>query len=176
MFGKVKENLETNKLISKYNIHRYTFGMFLEKKGIPKTQGTPELVEEFMNDNTWIEQVDITCIVELNETYLDVNNAAGTVFGGGYKNYTMTSRKKVSVKTNAYIAQKGIIFKKAINKAEDLRLPWEEITDCIVDGKTVDVVCDNVSFTAHFTNKTISEIFASYINEHKKGQVDDGWA
>ena len=82
----------------------------------------------------------------------------------------------LKVKTNAYIADKGIVFKKAINKAEDLRLPWETITDVTIDGKTLEIICDNVTYVVWFVDKNISEVFYDYVKSHMKGIVDDGWS
>ena len=155
-------------------IDKKKYNSFLKVKGIGRLNNTPELVDEFLYPG-WIEKTDLECLLELNETYLDTNNYAGAALGGGNKNFTTTNRKKLKVKTIAYIADKGIVFKKAINKAEDLRLPWETITNVTIDGKTLEIICDNVTYVVWFVDKNISEFFYYYVNDRKTGVVDDGW-
>ena len=155
-------------------IDKKMYDSYLKFKGIGRLNNTPELVDEYLTDD-WIKGTDIICWVELNESYLDVNNAAGTVLSGGRSNFTTTSRKKLKVKTLAYIADKGLVFKKAINKAEDLRLPWDIITDVKVDGKEGEIICDNVTYVVKFLDKNIMNVFISYVDSHKKGIADDGW-
>ncbi len=156
-------------------IDKKMYSSFLKAKGIGRLNNTPELVDEFLS-NDWIAKTDLECQLELNESYSDVNNYAGAALGGGRSNFTMTNRKKLKVKTIAYIADKGIVFKKAINKAEDLRLPWDTITDINEDGKTLEIICDNITYVVWFADKNIAQVFYGYVKDHMSGVVDDGWS
>ena len=156
-------------------IDKKMYSSYLKVKHIGRLNNTPELVDAFLNTD-WIAKTDLECQLELNETYLDTNNYAGAALGGGNKNFTTTNRKKLKVKTNAYIADKGIVFKKAINKAEDLRLPWETITDVTIDGKTLEIICDNIAYVVWFADKNIAQVFSAYVSSHMSGVVDDGWS
>ena len=191
MFGKMKKKLKENaltadelrsnneatKLMRENNVDKMVYNqIFLKKKGIEINRNTPELVNEYLTDNSWIKQYDIDCWVELNETYLDTNNYAGAALSGGRSNFTMTNRKKREVKTIAYVADKGIVFKKAINKAEDLRLPWDTITDVSVAGKKCEIICDNVTYVVKFLYKQLASIFGEYVRSHMSGVADDGWS
>lgn len=190
MFGKMKKKLKEDgkkgaerthafnaaeEKMRELGIDKKKYNSFLKAKGIGRLNNTPELVDEFLVPD-WITKTDLECQLELNESYLDVNNYAGAALGGGRSNFTMTNRKKLKVKTIAYIADKGIVFKKAINKAEDLRLPWETITDISINGKTLEIICDNVTYVVWFVDKNISEAFFDYVNDRKTGIVDDGWS
>lgn len=157
------------------DIDKKMYSSFLKAKGIGRLNNTPELVDEFLS-NEWIIKTDLECLLTLDETYLDVNNYAGAALSGGRSNFTTTNRKQLKVKTLAYIADKGVVFKKAINKAEDLRLPWDTITDVKIDGKTLEIICDNVTYVVWFADKNISEAFFDYVNDRKTGIVDDGWS
>ena len=156
------------------DIDKKMYSSFLKAKGIGRLNNTPELVDEFLS-NEWIIKTDLECLLTLDETYLDVNNYAGAALSGGRSNFTMSNRKKLEVKTVAYIADKGVVFKKAINKAEDLRLPWETITSVSVDGKKGEIVCDNVTYVVQFLHKQLCSIFFEYVEGHMSGVADDGW-
>ena len=155
-------------------IDKKMYSSFLKAKGIGRLNNTPELVDEFLS-NDWIAKTDLECQLELNESYLDVNNYAGAALGGGKTNFTTTNRKKLKVKTNAYIADRGIVFKKAINKAEDLRLSWDTITDVKIDGKTLEIICDNIAYVVWFADKNIAQVFYDYVNSHMSGVKEEGW-
>ena len=156
------------------DIDKKMYSSFLKAKGFGRFNNTPELVDEFLS-NDWIAKTDLECQLELNESYLDVNNYAGAALGGGKTNFTTTNRKKLKVKTNAYIADKGIVFKKAINKAEDLRLSWDTITDVKMDGKTLEIICDNITYAVWFVDKNIAQVFSAYVNSHMSGVKEEGW-
>ena len=170
-----KLNLEAKKLMRQHDIEGMTYREFLKSKGVDLNKNTPELVNEYLTDCSWVKQYDIDCWVQLNESYMDVNNYAGAALSGGRSNFTMSNRKKLEVKTVAYIADKGVVFKKAINKAEDLRLPWETITSVSVDGKKGEIVCDNVTYVVQFLHKQLCSIFFKYVEGHMSGVADDGW-
>ena len=190
MFGKIKKKLKEDgkkgadntrnfnaaeEKMRALGIDKKRYNSFLKVKGIGRLENTPELVDEFLS-NEWIIKTDLECLLTLDETYLDVNNYAGAALSGGRSNFTTTNRKQLKVKTHVYIADKGVVFKKAINKAEDLRLPWETITGASLDGKDVEIVCDNVTYVVWFVDKNISEAFFDYVNDRKTGIVDDGWS
>ena len=156
-------------------IDKKMYSSFLKAKGIGRLNNTPELVDEFLS-NEWIIKTDLECLLTLDETYLDVNNYAGAALSGGRSNFTTTNRKQLKVKTHAYIADKGVVFKKAINKAEDLRLPWDTITDINEDGKTLEIICDNITYVVWFADKNIAQVFYGYVKDHMSGVVDDGWS
>ena len=123
--------------IKENNINRSLFSMFLLRKEVEWSDVTLELVEEFQNlDGNILDYISIPCYLSLNETYLDVNNNLGAVLSlgdGENHNFTQTSRKQVTVYTDVYVAEKGIVFRKAINESQDLRIPWEKISDCRID-------------------------------------------
>ena len=173
----LRSNSEASKLMRENNIEKIVYNqIFLKKKGIAINKNTPELVNEYLTDNSWIKQYDIDCWVQLNETYLDTNNYAGAALSGGRSNFTTTNRKQLKVKTHVYIADKGVVFKKAINKAEDLRLPWDTITDINEDGKTLEIICDAVTYVVWFVDKNIAQVFYAYVSSHMSGVADDGWS
>ena len=130
-------------------IDKKMYSSFLKAKGIGRLNNTPELVDEFLS-NEWIIKTDLECLLTLDETY--------------------------KVKTHAYIADKGVVFKKAINKAEDLRLPWDTITDINEDGKTLEIICDAVTYVVWFVDKNIAQVFYAYVSSHMSGVADDGWS
>ena len=79
------------------------------------------------------------------------------------------------MKCDLYIPDKGLVFKKALNKSEDMRLPWDTITNVEVDKKTVLVTCDAVSYKVSFDKKEVASLFFNIVNENKCGKIDDGW-
>ncbi|MBO7733446.1 MAG: hypothetical protein J6S67_12855, partial [Methanobrevibacter sp.] len=64
------------------------------------------------------------------------------------------------IRTNAYLNKKEIIFK----EKADIIISFDNITDCKIDGKKVDIICDDVSYKVMFTNKNLAELFFDYIS------------
>lgn len=94
-----------------------------------------------------------------------------------------TSRVRDGGAYNLYIADKGVVFKEAHNRTHDLRIPWEEITECYIEKKGfnymyVQIICDDSFYklTLYNDNAYLGEKAVKYINEHKKGKIDDGWS
>ncbi|MBO7517592.1 MAG: hypothetical protein J6T31_00610, partial [Methanobrevibacter sp.] len=62
--------------------------------------------------------------------------------------------------TNAYLTKNKIIFK----EKADISISFDSILDCKIDGKKVDIICDDVSYKVMFTNKNLAELFFDYIS------------
>ena len=53
----------------------------------------------------------------------------------------------------------------AINKTDDVIISLDNIIDCRIDGKKVDIICDEVNYKVMFTNKNLAELFFNYIKK-----------
>ena len=97
----------------------------------------------------------------------------------GYNLYgsgnTKTSKKQLKVKCDLYIPDNGLVFKKALNNSEDLRLAWDTITGVELNQKKVLVTCDTVNYNVSFDKKELANLFFNIVNENKTGKIDDGW-
>lgn len=174
------------KILKEKDIDEKLFRMFLDNKDISMYDATPELMEEYLNRDNIVEKLAIPCNLKLNEMYDDVNNRAGAglqfVTGAKY-NLTNTQRKQVIVSTKAVIVKNGIVFKRAINNSEDIRIPWEDITKCKIItenrlGVMGTITVDNVVYNIQHMNnsKNIGFLFFDYVETHKKGEIDEGWS
>jgi hypothetical protein len=113
--------------------------MFLDKKGINHYHTNPELVNEFLSSD-WILGMDLKCLLQINN-------------------------ESKRLRTNAYLTKKELIFKEAINKTDDVIINLDNIIDCGIDGKKVDVICDDVKYKVMFINKNLAKLFFDYINK-----------
>lgn len=187
-----KDTVETeNKwrlYLKENNIDEESFQMFLNRKDVKFADITMDLIEEYQNLDNLIENISIPCNVSLNESFSNVQNdgALLSAMTGEEYNFTNTTRSQVDVTTQVFIAKKGIVFKQAINEAQDLRIAWEDITDCKMEEAMrnwvlyVKIFVNDIVYDVMFGNGAIDTIdvgkqFAQYVQEHRLGVKDDGW-
>ena len=130
----LKAHNDAEIIIKENNIDRFLLNMFMDKKVINKFHTTPELVNEFLNSD-WFLNLDLKCLLQINE-------------------------ESKRIRTNAYLTKKEIFFK----GKENIKINLDDIIDCRIDGKKVDIICDDVSYKVMFTNKNLAELFFDYIS------------
>ena len=130
----LKAHNDAEIIIKENNIDRFLLNMFMDKKGINKFHTTPELVNEFLNSD-WFLNLDLKCLLQIND-------------------------ESKRIRTNAYLTKKEIFFK----GKENIKINLDDIIDCRIDGKKVDIICDDVSYKVMFTNKNLAELFLVYIS------------
>ena len=135
----IKAHDDAEKIIKENNVDRFLLNMFLDKKGINHYHTSPELVNEFLSSD-WILGIDLKCLLQINN-------------------------ESKRLRTNAYLTKKELIFKEAINKTDDVIISLDNIIDCRIDGKKVDIICDEVNYKVMFTNKNLAELFFNYIKK-----------
>lgn len=135
----IKAHDDAEIIIKENNVDRFLLNMFLDKKGINHYHTSPELVNEFLSSD-WILGMDLKCLLQINN-------------------------ESKRLRTNAYLTKKELIFKEAINKTDDVIIGLDNITDCGIDGKKVDVICDEVNYKVMFINKNLAKLFSDYINK-----------
>ena len=135
----IKAHDDAEKIIKENNVDRFLLNMFLDKKGINHYHTSPELVNEFLSSD-WILGIDLKCLLQINN-------------------------ESKRLRTNAYLTKKELIFKEAINKTDDVIISLDNIIDCRIDGKKVDIICDEVNYKVMFTNKNLAELFFDYIKK-----------
>ena len=132
---------------------------------------TFDLLTEFKNRPHLLYKTDVKVTLSLPE--FDTVVRGGALGGDGF---VSSSKEQVKVKCKVYFAEKGIVFKEAIDKTKDLRLAWEDITTCNQLKKDVDLVCSDVKYSLKFESVDTAELFTGYIVEHMAGEVDNGWS
>lgn len=130
----LKAHNDAEVIIKENNIDRFLLNMFMDKKGINKFYTTPELVNEFLNSD-WFLNLELKCLLQIND-------------------------ESKRVRTNACLTKKEIIFK----EKADIVIHFNNILDSKIDGKKVDVICDDVSYKAMFSNKNLAKLFFDYIS------------
>ena len=130
----LKAHNDAEIIIKENNVDRFLLNMFMDKKGINKFHTTPELVNEFLNSD-WFLNLDLKCLLQLND-------------------------ESKRIRANAFLTKKEIFFK----GKENIKINLEDIIDCKIDGKKVDMICDDVSYKVMFTNKNLAELFFDYIS------------
>ena len=130
----LKAHNDAEIIIKENNIDRFLLYMFMEKKGINKFHTTPELVNEFLNSD-WFLNLDLKCLLQIND-------------------------ESKRIRTNAFLTKKEIFFKEKGN----VKIDVDDIMDCRIDGKKVDIICDSVSYKVMFTNKNLAKLFFDYIS------------
>ena len=125
----LKAHNDAEIIIKENNVDRFLLNMFMDKKGINKFHTTPELVNEFLNSD-WILNLDLKCLLQIND-------------------------ESKRIRTNAFLTKKEIFFK----GKENIKINLEDIIDCKIDGKKVDMICDDVSYKVMFTNKNLAKLF-----------------
>ena len=121
-------------IIKEKDIDRFLLNMFMDKKGIDRFHTTPELVNEFLSSD-WFLGIDLNCLLQINN-------------------------ESKRLRTDAYLTKKELIFKEKAN----MTIALDNIRDCKIDGKKVDIVCDDVNYKVMFTNKNLAKLFFDYIN------------
>ena len=132
----IKAHNEAEIIIKENNIDRFLLNMFMEKKGIDKFHTSPELVNEFLS-SVWFLNLDLKCLLQINN-------------------------ESTRIRTNAYLTKKELIFKEKANMAIDL----DSIMDCKIDGKKVDIICDDVNYRLMFSNKNLAQLVFDYLSSH----------
>ena len=85
----------------------------------------------------WFLNLDLKCLLQVND-------------------------ESKRIRTNAFLTKKEIFFK----GKENIKINLEDIIDCKIDGKKVDMICDGVSYKVMFTNKNLAKLFFDYILSH----------
>ena len=132
----LKAHNDAEIIIKENNVDRFLLNMFMDKKGINKFHTTPELVNEFLNSD-WFLNLDLKCLLQVNG-------------------------ESKRIRANAFLTKKEIFFK----GKENIKINFDNIMDCRIDGKKVDIICDDVSYKVMFTNKNLAKLFFDYISRH----------
>lgn len=130
----LKAHNDAEVIIKENNIDRFLLNMFMDKKGINKFYTTPELVNEFL-DSDWFLNLDLKCLLQIND-------------------------ESKRIRTNAYLTKKDLIFK----DKENITISLANILDCKINGKKVDMICDGANYKVMFTNKNLAKLFFDYIS------------
>lgn len=130
----LKAHNDAEVIIKENNIDRFLLNMFMDKKGINKFHTTPELVNEFLSSD-WFLNIDLKCLLQINN-------------------------ESKRIRTNAFLTKKDIIFKEKAN----ITISLANIIDSKIDGKKVDIICDDASYKVMFTNKNLARLFFEYIS------------
>ena len=132
----LKAHNDAEIIIKENNVDRFLLNMFMDKKGINKFHTTPELVNEFLNSD-WFLNLDLKCLLQVND-------------------------ESKRIRANAFLTKKEIFFK----EKENIKINLDDIIDCKIDGKKVDIICDDASYKVMFTNKNLAKLFFDYISSH----------
>lgn len=133
----LKAHNEAEIIIKENDIDRFLLNMFMDKKGINRFYTSPELVNEFLSSN-WFLGLDLNCLLQID------NNSK-------------------RVRTDAYLTNSELIFKNAINKSQNLVLGLDKISDCSIDGKKVNMVCENTNYRIMFINRNLAKLVYGFI-------------
>ena len=132
----LKAHNDAEIIIKENNVDRFLLNMFMDKKGINKFHTTPELVNEFLNSD-WFLNLDLKCLLQIND-------------------------ESKRIRANAFLTKKEIFFK----EKENIKINLDDIIDCKIDGKKVDIICDDASYKVIFTNKNLAKLFFDYTSSH----------
>ena len=132
----LKAHNEAEIIIKENNIDRFLLNMFMDKKGIDKFHTSPELINEFLSSD-WFLGIDLKCLLQINN-------------------------ESKRLRTNAYLTKKELIFKEKAN----ITIALDNIIDTKIDGKKVDIICDDVKYKVMFTNKNLAKLFFDYLSGH----------
>ena len=130
----LKAHNDAEIIIKENNVDRFLLNMFMDKKGINKFHTTPELVNEFLNSD-WFLNLDLKCLLQIND-------------------------ESKRIRANAFLTKKEIFFK----GKENIKINLDNIMDCRINGKKVDIICDDASYKVMFTNKNLAKLFFDYIS------------
>ena len=130
----LKAHNDAEVIIKENNIDRFLLNMFMDKKGIDKFYITPELVNEFLNSD-WFLNLDLKCLLQIND-------------------------ESKRIRANAFLTKKDLIFK----DKENITISMANILDYKINGKEVDIICDDANYKVMFTNKNLAKLFFDYIS------------
>ena len=130
----IKAHDEAEIIIRENDVDRFLLNMFMDKKGISHYHTSPELLNEFLTSN-WFLGIDLKCLLQINN-------------------------ESKRLRTNAFLTQKELIFK----EKENISIALDNIIDCKIDGKKVDIICDEARYKLMFTNKNLAKLFFDYIS------------
>ena len=133
----IKAHKEAEIIIKENDVDRFLLNMFMDKKGIDYFYTSPDLVNEFLSSE-WFLNLDLKCLLQINN-------------------------ESKRLRTNAYLTKKELIFK----EKADIIISLDNIIDCKLDGKKVDIICDDVAYKVLFTNKHLAKLFFDYIIKNK---------
>ncbi|MBQ2962743.1 hypothetical protein [Methanobrevibacter sp.] len=134
----LKAHNDAEIIIKENNIDRFLLSMFMDEKGINKFNTTPELVNEFLTSD-WFLNIDLKCLLQIDN-------------------------ESKRIRTNAYLTEKELIFK----EKADIIINLTNIIDCRLDEKKVDIICDDVSYKVMFVNKNLAKLFFDYLSKNSK--------
>ena len=102
----LKAHNDAEIIIKENNVDRFLLNMFMDKKGINKFHTTPELVNEFLNSD-WFLNLDLKCLLQVNDESKRIRaNAFLTkkeIFFKGKENIKMKERRKSLSFTFIYV-------------------------------------------------------------------------
>lgn len=130
----LKAHNEAEIIIKEKDIDRFLLNLFMDKKGINRFNTTPELVNEFLTSD-WFLNLDLKCLLQINNE----------------------SKRH---RTYAFLTRNELIFK----EIPDIVISLDSITDCKIDRKKVDIICSDVVYKLMFTNKNLAMLFFDYLN------------
>ena len=125
----MKAHKDAEIIIKENNVDRFLLNMFMDKKGIDYFFTSPELVNEFLSTD-WFLNMDLKCLLQIND-------------------------ESKRLRTNAYLTKKELIFK----EKADIIIDLDSIRDCRIDGKKVDILCEDINYRVMFTNKNLANLF-----------------
>ena len=132
----IKAHDEAEIIIRENGVDRFLLNIFMDKKGISHYHTSPELVNEFLTSN-WFLGIDFKCLLQIND-------------------------ESKRLRGFACLTQKELIFK----EKENIKISLDNIADCKIDGKKVDLICNESNYKLMFTNKNLAKIFFDFISNH----------
>ena len=132
----MKAHKDAEIIIKEKNVDRFLLNMFMDKKGIDYFFTSPELVNEFLSTD-WFLNMDLKCLLQINN-------------------------ESKRLRTNAYLTKKELIFK----EKADIIIGLDSISDCKIDGKKVDILCEDINYRVMFTNKNLAKLFFDYLSDY----------
>lgn len=133
----IKAHNDAEAIIKENDVDRFLLNIFMDKKGIEHYYTSPELVNEFISSD-WFLNLDLKCILQVND-------------------------ESKRFRTYAYLSQKEIVFK----EKADIIIGLDNVIDCKLDGKKVYILCDDVNYKVMFANKNLAKLFFDYLNNNK---------
>ena len=129
----IKAHNEAEIIIKENDVDRFLLNIFMDKKGINHYNTSPELVNEFLSSN-WFLNIDFKCLLQIDN-------------------------QSKRIRTYAHLTEKELIFK----EDPYIVISLVDVLDCKIDGKKVDIIVDEVRYRIMFTNKNLAKLFFDYI-------------
>lgn len=129
----LKAHKEAEIIIKENDVDRFLLNIFLDKKGINHFNTSPELVNEFL-ESDWFLNLDLKCLLQINN---ESKRLRGYVF----------------------LTQKELVFK----EKENIVIGLADIVDCKIDGKKIDMICDDIRYRLMFVNGNLANLVFDYI-------------